>query len=397
MHPADFNASSPGRLEPTVFTERFPTEQGWEARQVNGVGYVPHDLPPDIDLGGWLADLYPGIVAAERELSLLEGTARRLHNPHLLTGVFAQREAILSSAIEDTFASAEELALLDLSPADLDDRDSAQEVANYVRALNHGLTSKLPICLRLIRELHEVLLQDVGRQGIQPGQFRKTQNAIGASRSFADAKFVPPPPAFVPPLLDNLESYLNQKDGQFPRLVRFALTHYQFETIHPFLDGNGRVGRLLITLLLCEQGQLTKPLVYVSGFFERRRSEYYERLLRVSTHGEWVPWIEFFLEAVATQARDAVERADRLLDLQAEMKAAVQEKKASSLLPVMIDALFQNPYVTAQRVQQTCDCSTQTAWNLIRKLEKKNILREITQRGRNKVYEARRVTDLIMN
>ncbi|MEM9883597.1 MAG: Fic family protein [Planctomycetota bacterium] len=397
METESFTASSPGRLEATMFAERYATEQGWDVREVPGYGFVPDPLPPSFDPGEWLSELYPAIVAAERALSLLEGTARRLNNPHLLTGVFAQREAILSSAIENTFASAEDLALLDLSPADLADRNAAQEVANYLRALNYGLKSKLPVCLRLVRQLHRELLSGVARQGVQPGEFRRTQNAIGATHSFGDAKFVPPPPRHVESQLRDLETYLHREDASLPRLVRFALIHYQFETIHPFLDGNGRVGRLLITLLLCEQGQLTKPLVYVSGFFEKRRSEYYERLLRVSTNGEWVAWIAFFLEAIASQSQDAVQRADRLLDLQEEMKTAVTQKQASSLLPILVDALFSYPYVTASRVESLCDCSTQTAWSLIRRLVEKGILREITQRARNKVFEASRITDLIMN
>ena len=391
----DFTDKSPGRLEPTTFTETVAEDGVLVATQVEGRGFVPNPLPPDVEPASFLFDLYPLILAADRNLSLLEGTARRLPNPHLLTGVFARREAILSSAIEDTFASAEDLALLELSPTEVEDRDAAREVANYVRALEHALSSELPICLRLIRDLHAILLEGVRRPGVLPGEFRKSQNAIGRGHRFSQAKFVPPPPSFVTPCLRELEAYLNREDKLFPRLVRFAFVHYQFEAIHPFTDGNGRVGRLLITLMLCRQAQLSSPLVYVSAFLEQNRNRYSNLLYRVSTQGAWQEWTAFFLEAVASQAEDAVRRADRLLDLQAEWHELVHEKRASPFLPGLVDRLFHSPFLNAAAVVDELRVTPKTAGALIRRLVDKGILAQTTKRSRGRVYAARKIIELI--
>jgi len=396
MDKSAFTKKSPGQLKPTTFTETKWRRDHWESEQTRGYGFVPDPLPPKINPSELLVDLYGPIVDAERNLSLLEGTARRLPNPHLLVGVFSRREAILSSAIEDTFASAEELALFDFDPSTVDNRDPAREVSNYVKALEHGLNSKLPICLRLIREMHALLLQGVNRQDVTPGEFRNTQNAIGPKGcAFKQARFVPPPPDFIPSCLDRLEQFINAQDTQLPRLVRFALIHYQFEAIHPFLDGNGRLGRLLVTLMICRQGQLTQPLVYVSGYFEQHREVYYDLLYRVSVEGVWTQWVQFFLVAVATQANDAVDRADRLLDLQADLHQRVRRKQSSALLPKLIDELFMSPAVTLAKAQRVLDCSTQTASNLIGRLVEHDILVEATGRRHGRVFVCRQILDLI--
>ncbi len=393
-----FSSRSPGRLEPTIFTELSWEEELPRSRKCQGFGFVPDPLPPKIDPGELLVDLYPKIIGAERSLSLLEGTARRLPNPHLLVGVFSRREAILSSAIENTFASAEQLALFDFDPSAVavDDRDPVREVSNYVRALEHGLNSELPICLRLIREMHEKLLQGVSQSGSQPGEFRESQNAIGPEGcSFEQARFVPPPPSFVLDGLTQLEAFMNAEDTKLPRLVRFGLIHYQFEAIHPFQDGNGRLGRLLVTLMLCRQGQLTKPLVYVSGYFEQHRKAYYDLLYRVSTEEVWGDWLSFFLEAVNAQAQDAVNRADRLLNLQMNLRNRVRQKRSSALLPRLIDELFRSPAITLARAQKTLECTPQTASNLIQRLVKHNVLVEATGRKRSRVFVCPQILELI--
>lgn len=398
MDRTHFKPEALGKLEVTTFTERIWRDDHWEAQETSGIGFVPNPLPPALPWGDLLSDLYPLVLDAERSLSLLEGTARRLKNPHLLIGVFSRREAIQSSAIEDTFASAEDMEVFAQAPSVVEDRDAVREVRNYVRALEHGLSSPLPVCLRLIRELHAVLMEGVkkpGVPGVQPGEFRTTQNAIGKTSGFAQARFVPPPPRFLRGCLEDFEQYVNQQDMVVPRLVRFALIHYQFETIHPFADGNGRIGRLLITLMLCKQAQLSKPLVYVSGYFEQNRQDYYDLLYRVSTEGAWRPWIEFFLRAVATQARDAVERADRLLDLRESLLKRVQRKRASALLPPLVEHLFSSPSVTAAGISKLFKCTPNAAWALIRRLVEAKILVEYTGRERGQVFVAPDIINLI--
>ncbi len=323
-----------------------------------------------------------------------------MENPHLLTGIFSQREAILSSKIEDTYASATQIKLIDVDPSLLKtdrQRNDAREVRNYVRALNHGLGSNLPICLRLIREMHEILLEGVAGRGVQPGKFRESQNHIGGGGSFVQARFVPPPPRYLQTLLHDFEAYCHVEQSPIPRLARFAMLHYQFETIHPFLDGNGRIGRLLITLMLCEQAQLAKPLVYVSGYIDQNREEYYDLLHRVSTRGEWLAWIRYFLRALSTQAADALNRTDRLIDLQTRFQQAVREKRASALLPKLIDHLFMSPVITVSEAAQACGCTPQNASQLLGRLLSKGIVEEITGRASNRVFQAPAIVNLIMS
>jgi len=396
MNPSDFTDDAPGKLVRTTFVDRIWQSDQWVAEDSEGWAFIPDSLPPEIDTAGLLPELYPQIVAAERALSLLEGTARRLPNPHLLIGVFARREAIRSSAIENTFASAEEIALFDQDPSAVESRGEIREVANYVRALEAGLSSELPICRRLILELHATLLEGArAEQGIRPGHFRQTQNAIGVGRRFKDAKFVPPPASTIDGLIDNLEKYVNAEDALTPRLIRFAVAHYQFETIHPFADGNGRLGRLLITLMLCRHGQLTQPLVYVSGYLEANRDQYMDLLFRVSTEGAWRDWFGFFIEAIATQAYDAVQRADRLIDLQTEYYSRVRQKRASAQLPKLVDRLFINPSTTIAEAEQYLGCSNQSARSLVNQLVKKGILTEATGRDYGRVYIAPGILQLI--
>lgn len=386
MDVADFLDRCPGELKPTTFVEVALVDGRLESKRVEGVGFVPHPLPPQISAAELLADIWPMVLAAERNLSLLEGRASLLPNPNLINSAFSRREAILSSKIENTHASAEELAVFDFDPSVVDNEPSVREVVNYIRALEHGRRSDLPICLRLIKQMHAILLEGVERKDVQPGEFRQSQNIIGSTRSLKGARFTPPPPEYLAQCLQDFERFANLTDSSWPRLVRFAMVHYQFEAIHPFLDGNGRLGRMLVTLMLCEQGQLSKPLVYVSGFFEQHRQEYYERLYRVSTRGEWAPWIEFFLTGVATQSEDAIGRANRLLELRDDFHARVRQKKASALLPELVDELFVNPAVSISSVQARFACGNQTASNLVKRLVEKGILREYTGRKRNRIF-----------
>lgn len=391
-----FQDSSPGRLVPTTFTEYRFVDGQLRAEDVTGVAFVPDLLPPRFPMDQMLIELYPAIIAAERTLSELEGSAKHLPNPHMLIDVFARREAILSSAIEDTFSSAEQLALLDIDPEAVENRDQTREVYNYIRALNHGLESDLPISLRLIRDMHRILLEGSAKGGMRSGEYRHTQNAIGSkNRPFSEARFVPPPPHYLEDLLNDVEKFCNTLDTTLPRLVRFAMIHYQFEAIHPFLDGNGRLGRLLVTLMLCRQGQLSRPLAYVSGFFEQNRQEYYDHLLGVSTHGAWYAWIEFFLRAIVTQCEDALHRADRLLALQNDFHRRVRESRAPALVSELIDRLFLRPVVTAASARDSLGCSHQTAFNYINRLVNMEILSEMTGGTYGKRYVCRPIVDLI--
>lgn len=396
MTPEDFLMKlAPGRLEPTTFTERRFSPKGIETTVAQGYGFVPDNLPPQISRSEILDVCVQPLLDAERSLSELAGVARDIDNPLVLMGPFIQREAKLSSAIENTFASGQNLALFDVdaNAVEPDKRQDTREVSNYSRALWHGYKSDLPICRRLILDMHKILLDGVDRDAGTPGKFRQTQNAISQQHHrFRDAKFVPPPPRYLDKLISALEAYVNTKSS-LPRLIQFALTHYQFETIHPFDDGNGRLGRLLIALQLCKQAQLDMPLVYISGFFEANREEYYQRLFRVSTQGECGEWINFFLTAIATQAEDARDRAKNLLGLRQKYRDLVTEKRASAMLPSVIDELFKQPAITVTGVCKTTGLKAPSAGKLIGKLEEKGIVLEITGRQRKRVYVATEILE----
>jgi len=398
MRQEDFSDQCPGRLEQTAFGEKHLRDGVPQVRPAQGYGFVPDPLPPrSLDRATMLSTLYDPLLAAERALSALDGSAQHMKNPHLLIGPFLFREAKHSSAIENTFASAQELALFEFDPSAVDDRDQVREVSNYIRALEHGLQSELPVCLRLIREMHSILLAGVGEKNIQRGAFRTLQNAIGGDGLLHEARFVPPPVEHLQACLSDFEKYMNKpkRPGDLPRLVRFALLHYQFETIHPFEDGNGRIGRLLVALLLCEQAQMAKPLVYVSGYFEQHREQYYDLLYRVSTQGKWFEWIEFFLTAIATQAHDALDRATRLDQLNQKYQRLVREKRASALLPKLIDRLFTRPSLTISDARKITGTTPNATSKTVLKLVEKGILIEATGRKKNRIFVAPEILDII--
>lgn len=395
MREAEFSVGSPGRLEPTIFAERnSPTGP---AKTVKGVGFVPDPLPAGLRPEDLLVPVYDVLIRAERNLSQLEGFARRLKNPGMLMGPFAHKEARHSSAIENTFASGEQLALFDLDDSTVEPgrQPEVREVRNYLAALRRGYDDERPICLNLLKDMHATLMEGATRVAGRPGHFRTTQNAIGqVGRPFRQARFVPPPPEYVPECLDALERYINLPD-ELPRLVRFALVHYQFECIHPFDDGNGRLGRLLIALQLCKEGQLGLPIVYVSGFLEEHRQEYYDLLLNVSRNGEWIAWTRFFLEAIASQSHDALLRAERLDQLHDKYCQMVQQKRASVMLPRLIDELFQNPAITIKKAAEYADMRPASAGQLVSKLEELGILVEATGRKTSRVYLAPEIIEVM--
>ncbi|MBZ9713951.1 Fic family protein [Deinococcus multiflagellatus] len=381
MRPTDFTSRAPGQLI-TLDSE--------------GAAFVPHPLPPQLHWDGALVRL---IGEAERALGELNGVGRRLPNPYLFTRPFINREAVLSSRIEGTQASLSDLYALEaqvpLFP-ELEVREDAQEVQNYVRALEHGLSSTLPISTRLLREMHAVLMSGVRGQNRAPGELRRSQNWIGpAGARRRDATFVPAPPGpLLEGALNDLERFIHAQND-LPPLVEIALVHYQFEALHPFLDGNGRVGRLLITLLLIQRQLLTQPLLYLSAYFERHRSAYYEHLLAVSQRGEWEAWLAFFLRGVEREAGDAALRAQRLLDLREAWRARYQQERAGSNLLAATDRLLAQPITTAGQLQHALGVVHRSAQLIVDRLLRDGVLVEVTGRQRGRVYMARPVLELL--
>jgi Fic family protein len=304
-----------------------------------------------------------------------------------------RREAVLSSRIEGTRASLSDL-LLDEADGDRPADADVREVRNYVAALEDGLARlrDLPLSLRLVRELHERLMQGVRGDRATPGEFRRSQNWIGPAGSTpATAPYVPPPPQEMMDCLANWEQFLHDRAG-FPDLVQCALMHEQFEAIHPFLDGNGRVGRLLISLFLVERGRLSEPLLYLSDYIEAHRQEYYDSLQRVRTEGDWLGWLHFFLAGVEQTARAAVRQASRLMDLRESYRQRLSRKPNALKL---LDELFVNPYLTATRAAQILGVTAPTARQAITLLQEQGLLGEMTGRSWGRIYLARPILEAI--
>ncbi len=336
---------------------------------------------------------------ADSALGELKGLGYGLTNPRLLIAPFIRREAVLSSRIEGTQASLSDLYAYEAAQLALFDYpEDVKEVHNYVAALEYGLErlQTLPISLRLIRELHARLMAGVRGEQQTPGEFRRSQNWIGAPGCrLNEATFVPPPPDAMLAALGALETYLHAPPD-LPPLVRLGLIHYQFETIHPFLDGNGRVGRLLISLLLCAWDLLPQPLLYLSAYFQRHRSAYYDRLLSVSQRGAWEAWLRFFLAGVQVQAQDAVLRSHRLLELRECYRKRLQHQRTAARLLQATDYVFTRPVITINGLAEALqEVDYRAASRYIQILEEAGILREITGRARNRVYQADAILDAI--
>lgn len=354
--------------------------------------YVPDPLPPQIH---WSASLASSLSAADRAIGRLAGEGRRLANPHLLIRPFVRREAVLSSRIEGTEATLGELLAAEAGAVVARSPDDLREVANYVVALEHGINrlSALPLSLRLLRELHQKLMQGVRGDIATPGAFRRSQNWIGPPGStLANATFVPPPADQLMDCLGPLETFLH--DDSLPPLVHAALAHSQFEAIHPFLDGNGRVGRLLITLLLVQKGVLPAPLLYLSAYFEATRAEYYASLLAVTGRGAWEEWLAYFLRGVAEQADDAVTRIQRIdgqLDRWREALARVSSKVPEKAIELFVA----NPYWTVTGLAEKLEVAFTTAQRALDQLESARIVALASTSRRNRVYCARAILDIL--
>ena len=365
-------------------------------RTVRGPGgyraYVPAPLPAPI---AWDAELVGALSRADQAIGRLAGEGRRLPNPHLFISPFLHREAVLSSRIEGTRTTLGELLAARAGAASGSDPADLHEVGNYVVALEYGLgrLDTLPLSLRLLREIHERLMRGVRGDTATPGEFRRSQNWIGPSGcSLRDATYVPPPVDELMACLDALEPFLH--DEKLPPLVHAALAHAQFEAIHPFLDGNGRIGRLLVTLLLVVRDVLPLPLLYLSAWFEATREEYYAHLLAVTRDGAWEPWLVYFLTGVCTQAEDALARIQDIDDLHERWReelAGVQSGRSEQVLHLFVG----NPFRTTRGIAQELDVAYTTARRAIDRLEEAGIVSLVGAGKRNRVYCARAMLDVL--
>jgi Fic family protein len=371
-------------------TDNKRTRAGRYVRQPAGYrAFIPAPLPPDppLDLGGVLRDK---LSAADYALGRLDGAVLTLPNPDLFVFMYVRKEAVLSSQIEGTQSSLQNLLAAEAQLFDPDTPKDVNEVANYVRAMNYGLSRQadLPVSVRLIREIHAQLMQGVRGGRLQPGELRTTQNWIGpAGCTLTDATFVPPPPHEVPQALSDLERFLHDGGG-LPPLVQVGLAHAQFETIHPFLDGNGRMGRLLIAFLLTEKRLLAKPVLYLSHYFRQRRSEYYERLQAVRDAGDWEGWLAFFLDGVIEVSQLATHTAAAILRMREDYRARITEHlgRAAANGQRVMDRLFDHPIVSVATVREWLGLTPAGANQIVSRLEGIGLLREITGYARNRRF-----------
>lgn len=374
-------------MQTTDFTEDMPGEL---VRNLSGDWcFIPAPLPGEL---AWTGELVSILSAADRAIGELRGIGMRLPNPALLARSFLRREAELSSRIEGTQANLEELVLFDQTQAIEQRAPDVREVDNNFRALEWGLgqVNHRPISLNLIRQMHQMLLQGTRGEDKMPGVFRTVQAHIGPTLRIAEATYVPPPPHAIAPAMEELERFI-QSPSALPPLVRVAMLHYQFEAIHPFADGNGRIGRVLILLLLGAERTLPVPLLNPSAFMERNRSQYYAHLLSVEQRGAWNDWVTFFLRGMAQEAADATERVEKLNRLHDQYQSRVRAPRMSALLPKLVDELFINPAVTTARAAQLLDVTAGSAQKTIDKLLSIGILHEVTGQKRNRVYLANNI------
>ena len=382
MNQEDFRSSTAGKCIRTI--SRYPY---W--------AYVPNPLPPKIEMDWELVGL---LSKADITLGKLSGAGQLLTNPNLLISPFIRREAVMSSRIENTQSGLEDLFLFEADETQLPPVSDVKEVLNYVRAMEYGIKRlpELPISSRLICEIHEILMKGVRGEGATPGLLRTSQNWIGSPGcDLTDATYVPPPEQEMKQCFSDLEKYIHS-DPQEPALIQCALVHYQFEAIHPFLDGNGRIGRLLITFMLLEKGLLSQPLLYLSDFFEQHRDEYYRLLLNVSQKGDWKAWFTFFLNGVRQQSEDALSTIQKLLNLQSEYRALGTGRKVPKSVNRLIDYLFASPIISISALSKAWKMPFPTVQRGVDYLIEKDILREITGGQRNRLFVAHEIFDTIM-
>lgn len=371
------------------------SRSGYFVKQTSGYkAFIPAPLPPVPPLA-FDAELTRLLSGADQAMGRLDVISEVLPNPDLFVGMFVRQEAVLSSQIEGTQSTLEDVLQLELFHREAGPSD-AGEVVNCVAAMNHGLKrlEELPLSLRLLREIHAILMRSGRGSGSTPGEFRRTQNWIGPPGSTIEtAVFVPPPVPEMKEALGDLEKFLH--DEGLPVLVQAGLAHVQFETIHPFLDGNGRIGRLLVTFLLCQRRVLRRPVLYLSHYFKRHRAEYYNHLTMVRERGDWEGWLRFFLGGVVEVAEEAVETARRIRDLRGEHVQLLAERlPANALASRLLDLLLSQPYTTVRTVQSQLGCAYNTANKLVMKFVALGILEEPSPFRRNRVFVYERYLEL---
>ena len=383
MERDDFDEAAPGEIVPTT------TSKGTYS------AFRPDPLPPSINT----EQLITPLAEATQALGRLHGIGPRVGSREILIEPFIRKEALESSQIEGTHATLSDIYAYEAGQEALIDEDrqqGTQEVVNYLHALMHGLdaiTTGDPITVELLCEMHDRLLSRVRGDEADPGELRTTQNFIGSTPYIQDARYVPPPPDEIPDLLEDLLKYAKQETNLHP-LLRIGLIHYQFETIHPFLDGNGRLGRLLISLLLQRDGLLPEPYLYLSSYFNARRSEYVDHLLAVSQCGDWEEWLLFFLRGVQSQADEAHQRANLLVNLREDYQQRYQSERSENILELVM-RLFEDPYLDVNTAADWLDVEYSTANRLIGQLGNDEILEELTGKDRNRVYRASEVFQII--
>jgi Fic family protein len=375
------------------------TRAGRLVRQSSGyTAFIPSVLPPTppvtVD-----ASMQKLLSKADQAIGRLDGYAEQLPNPDLFVAMCVRREAVLSSQIEGTQSTLDDVLKFELDPSLREVPQDVEEIVNYVRAMNYGLerVNELPLSLRLLREIHGQLLRDGRGHERQPGEFRTSQNWIGAENaSLATASYVPPPPHEMREALDNFERSLHE-DLDLPDLIYCGLAHAQFETIHPFLDGNGRVGRLLVTFLLVHRETLRRPLLYISYFLKRHRAEYYDRLTAIRLDGDWEGWTRFFLRGVAETALEATETARAIVRMRETHRAVVEEAGLGLNGLRLVDLLFARPLVNVKLVAELLGgdgVSFRTANGLVSEFTRLGLLHEMTGGRRNRRFRYEPYLDL---
>lgn len=362
---------------------------GRYVRQPSGYrAFVPAPLPPNPPIR--IDVLQAPLTQASHALGQLDGSVLTLPDADLFVLMYVRKEAVLSSQIEGTQSSLQDLLEAEARILSPDRPADVREVINYVNAMNYGLErlTTLPVSVRLIREIHERLLKGVRGHKLTPGELRRTQNWIGPGGcTLNEATFVPPPPYAVPQAMSDLERFLHEKDD-LPVLIKVGLAHVQFETIHPFLDGNGRVGRLLITFLLCERGLLRKPVLYLSYYFKRHRQEYCDRLQAVRDAGDWEGWLTFFLRGISEVSVQAADAARRILEIRERRRQQITERfgRAAGNGIRVLEQLFRTPIISVKKVQAITETEFPSANQLVQRLVALGVLKEITGQARNRQF-----------
>lgn len=363
---------------------------GLYVNQLQGYkAFIPAPLPPVPEIV-MDQEMWSLLSKADRALGRLDGSTDALPNPNLFVFMYVRKEAVLSSQIEGTQASLIDVLEFESQTLEPENPQEIAEVVNYIAAINYGLErlEELPVSLRLVREIHHKLMQDVRGYEREPGEFRRTQNWIGPSGcSLAEATYIPPPPHEMIQALDNLERFLHDSEPM-PSLLKIGLAHAQFEKIHPFLDGNGRTGRLLITFLLCEQNILKYPLLYISYFFKKYRSKYYDCLQSIRDTGDWESWLKFFLLGVYEVAQEASATARQIVNMKEEHRQlSISELgRRSGNAIALLESLYFRPIFTVEHVESVIGLSYPNANSLVKDLCKIGILEEITGQKRNRAF-----------